>query len=94
MHTLGIIHRDLKPVSGTFCPDQPAVKALPHCHQLGLCMSQRRFDCIAQENLLLSSEGHIKVTDFGLAKANMTHESRTNSFIGTMVRATSSCLCC
>ena len=34
--------------------------------------------------MLLDSEGHIKVTDFGLAKGNMSDEERTNSFIGTM----------
>ena len=34
--------------------------------------------------MLLDSEGHIRVTDFGLAKGNMDAEGRTNSFIGTM----------
>jgi len=34
--------------------------------------------------VLLDSEGHIKVTDFGLAKGNMADGERTNSFIGTM----------
>ena len=34
--------------------------------------------------MLLDSEGHIKVTDFGLSKGNMTEGERTNSFIGTM----------
>ena len=34
--------------------------------------------------MLLDSEGHIKVTDFGLAKHGMNDEARTNSFIGTM----------
>ena len=40
--------------------------------------------CTLQENLLLDADGHIKITDFGLAKANMSDDSRTNSFIGTM----------
>ena len=34
--------------------------------------------------MLLDSEGHIKVTDFGLAKGGLAEEERTNSFIGTM----------
>ena len=37
-----------------------------------------------QENVLLDKEGHVKVTDFGLAKGNMNADGRTNSFIGTM----------
>ena len=34
--------------------------------------------------MLLDKDGHIKVTDFGLAKGNMNADGRTNSFIGTM----------
>ena len=34
--------------------------------------------------MLLDSDGHIKITDFGLAKSNMSNGERTNSFIGTM----------
>ncbi len=33
--------------------------------------------------MLLDSEGHVKVTDFGLAK-RLSDDTRTNSFIGTM----------
>lgn len=37
------------------------------------------------ENVLLDSDGHVKLTDFGLAKPNMTTaDVRSNSFIGTM----------
>ncbi|GFH32751.1 ribosomal protein S6 kinase, partial [Haematococcus lacustris] len=37
------------------------------------------------ENVLLDNEGHVRLTDFGLAKGNMDVEgARSNSFIGTM----------
>ena len=39
---------------------------------------------ILQENLLLDSEGHIRITDFGLAKAGLADGGRSNSLIGTM----------
>lgn len=42
------------------------------------------FVLFLQENVLLDSDGHIKITDFGLAKGNMSNGERTNSFIGTM----------
>lgn len=41
---------------------------------------------VLQENVLLDSDGHIRITDFGLAKGDMNDDvdQRTNSLIGTM----------
>ena len=55
------------------------VLALEYLHKSGVVYRD-----LKPENILVDSEGHIRLTDFGLSKAGL-HESngRTESFCGT-----------
>ncbi|TNV79189.1 hypothetical protein FGO68_gene10800 [Halteria grandinella] len=55
------------------------VLAIEHLHGLGIIYRD-----LKPENILLDSEGHIKITDFGLSKTGQIKEgSETYSFCGT-----------
>ncbi|KAF8367983.1 rskn-1, partial [Pristionchus pacificus] len=53
--------------------------ALEHLHSLGIVYRD-----LKPENILLDSDGHIKLTDFGLSKEAVDGDNKTYSFCGTI----------
>ncbi|QDZ17804.1 protein kinase [Chloropicon primus] len=52
--------------------------ALGHLHKLGIIYRD-----LKPENILLDKEGHVRLTDFGLAKQNIDTDNKTYTFCGT-----------
>ena len=52
--------------------------AIHHLHQNDIIYRDLKL-----ENVLVDSEGHVALTDFGMSKENMSKDARTSTFVGT-----------
>jgi len=69
---------------GVFSEDRARIYAAEIASALGHLHSKKIiYRDLKPENILLDSEGHIRLTDFGLAKEAMDARGHTNTFCGT-----------
>ena len=66
-----------EPVAKIFAAE--IVLALSHLHDLGIAHRD-----LKPENILLDSDNHLRLTDFGLAKREMSEDGRAHTMVGTI----------
>ena len=66
-----------EPVAKIFAAEM--VLALTHLHSLGIAHRD-----LKPENILLDSDNHLRLTDFGLAKREMSDDGRAHTMVGTI----------
>lgn len=55
------------------------VLALVHLHSIGIAHRD-----LKPENILLDSDNHLRLTDFGLAKRDLSEDGRAHTMVGTI----------